>query len=156
MKALIVLFAMLVSCLSVKRTEPESVDSRLQRFVTEFFLECSARRSDCKKALASIESIQVVDKLSDFDPGDEGVIGRCYISLYRKKIEILKEVLWKPDRYIKALVYHEIGHCAYNLDHVRETDELMSEYMPGMPALVFRWEAMLAQFFLEIRQKNGD
>lgn len=156
MRAALVLIICLISCLSVKQAEQDPVDPKLHRFIEAFLKECNQRRKDCQQALNRIESIKILDKLSGFEPGDEGVIGRCYIFFRKRKIEILREVMVQPDKYIKALLYHEIGHCGYDLEHVPEEDTLMSEHMPGMPTLVFKWKELMDGFFAEIRKKNGD
>lgn len=157
MKLVLVLVIALISCLSVKETAEEPIDPRLQRFVDAFLTDCTARRKDCVQALARIDSIKVVDRLPDFvQKEDAEVIGRCYISFRRRRIEVIKETLFQPDRYMRALIYHEIGHCAYDLEHVPEDDVLMAEHMPGMPALVFKWKELLDGFFAEIAKKNDD
>jgi hypothetical protein len=144
----------------VQKRPPQStkqyIDEDLQPFVNEFMRDCEARRTDCAKKMAKISSITITE-IPDVDPSDtEMVIGLCHDGLFTKRIEINKAVMDKPYIYLRVLMYHEIGHCAYDLDHEEANNTIMSPVMPRFLVIVQDWNLMLADFFVSIYQKHGD
>lgn len=138
------------------KTSGPKIDKELQRFVDEFMLDCEARRTDCAKKLGRISSITVAT-IPDENPNDnELVVGLCYDRFFTHRIEINKEIINKPDMYLRVLMYHEIGHCAYGLDHEKEPDMIMSPMMPGLLTLLQHWSSMVTDFFATIQEKHGD
>jgi hypothetical protein len=132
------------------------IDPELQPFVDDFMRDCEARRTDCAKRMDRIKSIKLVD-MPDLDKSDdEAVIGLCYDRPFTRRIEISKDIMDKPNLYIKVLMYHEIGHCAYGLDHETVPDAIMSPVMPSFVLLLRDWQLLLADFFVTIAQKHGD
>ena len=132
------------------------VDKDLQRFVDDFMRDCEARRTDCTKKMSQIDSIRVT-VIPDLDTSDtEFVIGLCYDRPFNKYIEINKEIMSKSDWYIKTLLYHEIGHCAYDLDHDEQENTLMSPLIPPLYIIIRDWRLMLGDFFSAIYEKHGD
>lgn len=132
------------------------VDKDLQRFVDDFMRDCEARRTDCAEKMSQIDSIRVT-VIPDLDTKDnEYVIGLCYDRPFNKYIEINKEIMNKSDWYIKTLLYHEIGHCAYDLDHDEQENTLMSPLIPPLYIIIRDWQLMLGDFFSAIYEKHGD
>ena len=132
------------------------IDKDLQRFVDDFMRDCEARRSDCAEKMSQIDSIRIT-VIPDLDTSDtEFVIGLCYDRAFTKNIEINKEIMSKSDWYIKTLLYHEIGHCAYDLDHDEQENTLMSPLIPPLYVIIRDWQLMLGDFFYSIYEKHGD
>jgi hypothetical protein len=132
------------------------IDKDLQRFVDDFMRDCEARRTDCAEKMSQIDSIRITE-IPDLDTKDnEYVIGLCHDRPFNKYIEINKEIMSKSDWYIKTLLYHEIGHCAYDLDHDAQENTLMSPLIPPLYIIIRDWQLMLGDFFSAIYEKHGD
>jgi hypothetical protein len=132
------------------------VDSQLKVFVENFLEDCEARRTDCAEKLDRIRSIRIVE-MPDLDTQDKEVtIGLCYDNLFNRRIEINKDIMDNSYIYIKVLIYHEIGHCAYGLDHEKKENMLMSPVMPGLAYIWRNWRLMLDDYFAAIHEKHGD
>lgn len=131
------------------------IDEELELFVTLFMRDCEARRTDCKKKLERIKEIKVVD-MPDLDKTDnEIVIGLCYDNIFNRRVHINRAIIDHTDRYLQALMYHELGHCMYGLDHLKESDRLMSPAMPSIMVLIQDWPELVEEFFAAIREENG-
>lgn len=148
----------LVSVLSIPVANKDlpRIDPEVQEFVDQFMHDCQLRRKDCYQKLSRVREIKVIEMVTfaEEEPGE--TIGRCYYGTLSSTIHLSKDAMRYADRYIKALVYHELGHCMYDLDHVERPGAVMSPYLPPLLYLVFQWDALLDEFFEQIRQKNGD
>jgi predicted metal-dependent hydrolase len=137
------------------KTYETEIDEELELFVALFMADCEAKRKDCKYRLNKIKEIKVVD-MPDLDKSDnEMVIGLCYDSLFTKRVHVNREIIHYADRYLQALVYHELGHCMYGLDHVEESDKLMSPAMPSFTALMRDWGKLVEEMFNAIEEYHG-
>jgi hypothetical protein len=131
------------------------IDEELKLFVDLFMEDCNTRRTDCKHRLQKIKEIKVVD-MPDVDKLDnQVVIGVCYDNIIYKKVHINKEMIGYADKYLQALMYHELGHCMYDLDHVEESDKLMSPAMPSFIILLQNWKELVTEMFTAIEERNG-
>lgn len=132
-----------------------AIDKELQYYVDLFIDDCEVRRKDCKMRLSWLKEIKVVE-MEDKDKTDQAVtVGLCYLSIFSRRVHINKVALEYSSRYVQTLVYHELGHCMYDLDHEEKPDMLMSEMMPSM-AVIFRdWNHLLDDFFAAIEEENG-
>ena len=54
---------------------------------------------------------------------------------------------------LRALMFHEIAHCAYGLDHVPEKNKLMSEYMPLPSTIIYEWDRLVDEMFTQIKTR---
>lgn len=131
------------------------IDEELELFVNLFMADCDKRRTDCKKRLERIKEIKVVD-IPDLDKTDnELVIGLCYDNIFNRRVHINRAVIDFTDRYLQALMYHELGHCMYGLDHLEQSDRLMSPAIPSIIVLIEDWPELVEEFFAAIRKENG-
>ena len=111
---------------SVNQATPSLPEDRdLVMLTYEFYADAQAlgRPTDRK-----VESISFVDEF--VDGGERYVIGRCNIWTYpdgavaKKTIQLLSSFWQKASPICKAsLVYHELGHCALDLDHAGDDDK---------------------------------
>ena len=131
------------------------IDKSLRSYVRQFLNDCEVRRTDCEARLSLLEEIKVVDIPDEKPNDDEVVVGLCYSNFFQKKVHINSLALKFSGRYMQALVYHELGHCMYGLDHEKKPDMLMSEMMPSLLVLVRDWDELLADFFAAIEEENG-
>ena len=139
----------------VNKTYETEIDEVLYPFVAMFLKDCEARRTDCKKKLERIKEIKVVD-IPDVDKSDkEVVIGLCYDTLFNRRVHINRAIIDYADRYLQALMYHELGHCMYGLDHLKQSDRIMSPAMPPLLVLINQWEELVEELFVAIRKDNG-
>lgn len=131
------------------------VDKQLELPVALFLQDCKSRRLDCLQKLSKIKEIKIVD-IPDIDTTDnEIVIGLCYDSIFNRRVHINKQIVNFADRYLQALIYHELGHCMYDLDHAEESDRIMSPAMPPLVVLINRWSTMVAELFSSIEERHG-
>lgn len=134
---------------------PPAVDKELRPYVDMFIRDCEARRKDCQERLSKILEIRVVNMPNFSKKDDEIVIGLCYDGFLIKRIEINKQIMSYHGRYLQTLVYHELGHCMYDLEHEQRTDMIMSPAMPEITILMQYWNDMLAEFFSAIEEQHG-
>jgi hypothetical protein len=101
-------------------------DSDLQLIVRQFFADAQTLNKETSRL---IESIRWVDS---FD--EATTIGTCEVwtwddgTVHSKRINLLKSA-WNTssDQTKRTLIYHELGHCALDLDHVeRPTVAIMN------------------------------
>lgn len=132
-----------------------AIDQELKPYVAMFMHDCEARRTDCKTRLSKILEIRAVN-IPDFNEKDnEVVIGLCYDGFLYKRVEINKAIIHYHVKYLQTLIYHELGHCMYDLEHENKTDTIMSPVMPDITILIKEWEALLLDFFATIEERNG-
>lgn len=141
---------------TVKLPIQQKIHPNLQPFVEEFLADCETRRSDCVERLSLIESMDVVDIPDLNTKDDEIIVGLCYDRFYTKKIEVNKLIMNKPYIYTRLLMYHELGHCAYGLDHEDDPHAIMAPSMPEMWVIAQNWPEMVMDLFGTIQQKHGD
>ena len=139
----------------VPYTGGPAIDKELQPYVDLFMKDCEVRRLDCQDNLNKLKEIKVVDMEDKNKEDAEVTVGLCYSSLFSKRIHINRLALEYKGRYMQTLVYHELGHCMYDLDHEKKPDMLMSEIMPSMVVIVRDWQTLLDDFFAAIEEENG-
>lgn len=138
-----------------ERTDGPRVDEELKLYVELFMADCEARRTDCEKKLNSIYEIRVVE-MEDKNKNDkEIVIGVCYLNLFSNKVHINKLAFQYGHKYVQTIMYHELGHCMYDLDHEEKDDMLMSPMMPELKTILHDWSRLLDDFFAAIQEQNG-
>lgn len=152
--AFITLVALTASCLSF-RDPMYKTDARLQYDITEFFHTCMAyfHRSKCMPEV-DIE-IKVVNL-------EDTTLGTCtiYPGDTVLKIVIDKSLLNNPPLR-KMVVYHELMHCVFDVDHYEDDIDLMNaqslhedEIIKNFPYYVKRaFERIRMQKFLESIKK---
>ncbi len=58
---------------------------------------------------------------------DPGIVGMCVTPTPRVYIQL--RIRGYSDMYIRAVVYHELGHCMYGLLHDVDGGHILSEYL---------------------------
>jgi len=139
----------------VNKTYKTEIDEILYPFVAMFLKDCEARRTDCKKKLERIKEIKVIDMPDLNESDNEIVIGLCYDTLLNRRVHINRIIIDFSNQYLQALMYHELGHCMYNLDHLKQPDKIMSPEMPSLLVLMSQWEELVEELFVAIRKGNG-
>lgn len=134
----------------------QDIDSRLQPYVDQFLQDCETRRADCRTKFAKITSIKVHKAFPLSDDITEDTIGLCQLSRRRNWIMIKEEVFDRFDEHVRALMYHELAHCVYELDHVPEKNKLMSTHMPDILTVVYKWDKLVNEMFAQVEQRHGN
>lgn len=128
------------------------VDDVLRPYVDQFMRDCAARRTDCEEQLRWVKEIKAVDMRKMQAPSGNMVIGLCYINPIYHRVHINKKILHYGSSYIRAVVYHELGHCLYNLDHSPNQGDLMFEVIPDIFTLSEEWPRLMAGLFAMIEE----
>ena len=128
------------------------VDNVLRPYVDQFMRDCAARRTDCEEQLRWVKEIKAVDMRKMQAPSGNMVIGLCYINHIYHRVHINKKILHYGSSYIRAVVYHELGHCLYNLDHSPNQGDLMFEVIPDIFTLSEEWPRLMAGLFAMIEE----
>jgi len=128
------------------------VDDVLRPYVDQFMRDCTARRTDCEEQLRWVKEIKAIDMHRMQVPGGNMVIGLCYINPIYHRVHINKKILHYGSSYVRAVVYHELGHCLYNLDHSPNQGDLMSEVIPDIFTLSEEWPRLMAGLFAMIEE----
>lgn len=134
----------------------QDIDSRLQPYVDQFLEDCEARRSDCRTKFGKITSIKVHKSFPLSDDITEDTIGLCQLTKRRNWIMIKEEVFDRFDEHVRALMYHELAHCMYELDHVPQKNKLMSVNMPDSATVVYKWRKLVDEMFDQVEQTHGN
>lgn len=121
--------------------------SELAQHVADFVLTCnnSDRASLCRNNLRNIGKIEFVDKMKD------SIIGSCwkYINGYRK-IQILRSFVTEPNSMaVKTLMYHELGHCALDLEHKGSFGIMAPTLLDYDMFRVLRWHNLVKDMLLQ-------
>jgi len=117
----------------------------LANHVADFALMCdNTNRADlCRQNLRKIRKIDFVDSFKK-----QGTIGSCwvYITGYRK-ILILKNYVLSNSIAMKTLIFHELGHCALDLEH-KGSFSIMSPTLTLYEQFKFMsWHDLLKEMF---------
>jgi len=129
----------------INRTNQQIVDSRLLPHIEAFLVDCKKYRKDCDQRVSHIQSILIVEKLVD-----ENTIGLCTVDFPNTRIQIREDQLAASRRYLRAIIYHELAHCAYFTQHVERKNTLISTYIPGLHVLIGEWDNLVVDLFQEI------
>jgi predicted metal-dependent hydrolase len=134
----------------------QDIDKRLQPYVDHFLVDCEARRADCYTKFGKITSIKVHKSFPLSDDITEDTIGLCQLTKRRNWIMIKESVFDMFEEHIRALVYHELAHCMYELDHVPQKNKLMSANMPDSATVVYKWRKLVDEMFDQVEQTHGN
>lgn len=134
----------------------QEIDKSLQPYVSQFLEDCESRRSDCKDRFSKITSIKVYKSFPQSKDITEDTIGLCQLTKRRNWIMIRQDVFEMFDEHVRALVYHEMAHCMYELPHVPEKNKLMSTHMPDSATVVYGWTRLVNEMFLQVEQEHGN
>lgn len=122
-----------------------SWDPRTEVFLEQFFQGARDAGTECYKAstisFASSKEVQKVAPRPDFY-----ILGYCTSDGHI----VLNQDAWDRESLIKnkAVLFHELGHCVFLLDHAPEDSiNLMAPSIPGPLFLSENWQEMLRKLF---------
>lgn len=140
----------------VRTPANQEVDSRLLPYLEDFRKECKRFRKDCDTRIAAVQSLKVVKDFAHEPSLSPETVGVCLLSFPSARIEIREDQLGTSKRYMRAIVYHELTHCAYYIDHVSRKGTLISEYIPDFIVLNTKWDRLITELFQEIGARYAD
>lgn len=144
------LLIFLLFCLSFKKDEAPKIDIELKPYVKEFLREAEHWRIPtdhyaCIKKIAFVDEIPRHEKdsiVGQYDPVDEVI--------YIKNA-------YKDPRYVRLVVFHELGHAVFNLNHVKSKLSIMNPYLKYEFIEVYynEWDYLVQDMYLDaLRLEN--
>lgn len=122
---------------------PSAPDADVAELVEEFYQDAEGH------GIYAVESITFVD---GFFERDKQILGTCSVSGNRRWVQLSRawwDVMGEPQR--RLLIYHELGHCALDLDHAEGTVNgwpmIMSPYMSISKDPTPAWSSLVNQLF---------
>lgn len=109
----------------------------------------------CGSFLNRVDSISTV---VDFGEEDKYTLGRCLLRSYglivtERRIQIRADLLKYPAT-LRAVLAHELGHCAFLKNHVDDESHLMAPYLLHEKTLGSILPVMLQRFYADIQANN--
>jgi len=119
------------------------VDSELQYAYDDWRQECKQRDINPNRNVRNIDSII-------FGSLGMGFWGKCFKE--ERKIIINSKMINPEDTFlIKLIVYHELGHCAFDYRHDNTFFGIMNATLPEekLPVYKYFWDYLVDDFFLK-------
>lgn len=91
-----------------------------------------------------------VEEVTSFDDSDR--IGQCGIQYFEEGapwISDIQVIDQKNERDNRFLLYHELTHCIFGLDHVDDPDQIMYFQLPAATRPEWQYERDLFNFIKE-------
>lgn len=126
-----------------------AVDGPIRPHLVEFVEFCKlSSQSDSDTCLENLPKLKNVRlKSGVLDPENPTVIGLCEMAIDRT-VTIRSDFFDHRSIAFKALVWHELGHCLLDLDHVDGTNNhIMNANLPSSKALQSSWAIFVKDFF---------
>lgn len=125
------------------------VDNRLAPYVRNFIIDAAKRGVDVSD-LGKLSAISIVDKIGNNFEG--------YYSRKNRVVVIDKSLLFKSEKYLRKVVYHELGH-ALDIPHTCEDcSDIMSSrppfYLDMKKEFEEDWEYHVNRLFILIKYRN--
>jgi hypothetical protein len=121
------------------KTISKRVDSEILPFVEEFVTDAKKYDSSCN----AVRDIFISNKVTG------QVAGYCIPGF----VVVMSNTFWDRASTVskRTLVYHELGHCALDREHVDEdnTDSIMNPYVLSDYLVEGRWEQLVERLFNE-------
>jgi hypothetical protein len=119
---------LLLSCSSSIFKGPY-VDPVLEYAYDDWKTECKSRKIKLRHNTCDLDSIL-------YDVLDEGIWGRCF----GNKIVINRLAVAPTDTFlIKLIMYHELGHCAFDYGHIDYGVDIMNSVLPVNKIIAYKW-----------------
>ena len=142
---LFIIFFTIGSCSHILRKP--YVDPVLKLVFDEWVGECKSRGIKYKRDISHIDSIL-------YSPLEEGYWGKCY----GNKIAISNLAISTMDEFtLKLVLFHELGHCAFNYDHYEGGIDVMNSVLPenDIPLYHYFWDEFLVDtYFINYKTKR--
>ena len=145
----------------VPRNSVPKVDEAVKEYVSGFKAICDSRPSSvCLKRWPRIEYITIVkDEAIRTDAAKDNWVGVCWEytdanhQLVKANVQILdndgRGNPWDADS-LKGIIYHELGHCALNLEHEDSpytNPKMMNSFLYSYNIYISNWEKMVEYEF---------
>jgi len=139
------LFLVIGSCSHILRKP--YVDPVLKPAFDNWVEECKSRGINYKRDISHIDSIL-------YSPLEEGYWGKCF----GDKITISNLAIPPMDEFtLKLVLFHELGHCAFNYDHYEGGVDIMNSVLPenDIPLYHYFWDEFLVDtYFINYKTKR--
>ena len=122
------------------------VDPILKNAFDEWVDQCKLRDINYKRDIAKIDSIL-------YAPLEEGYWGQCF----GNKIIINENAISPIDLFtLKLVMFHELGHCAFNYPHFEWGEDIMNSVLPEEKIIVYQhfWYLLEDQYFCRYLTKK--
>lgn len=127
-------------CHGIPETDEEALP-----YVEAFYAKAREYNTNCYL----VDSVKVTDDDLEVD-GSKGVIGICTVNKTSRKIIIERRMFGKKRSVVlaKSIVFHELGHCALDLDHSeQEHINLMTPIIISIKQAEENWELLERKLF---------
>jgi hypothetical protein len=126
-----------------------AVDAPIRPHFVEFIEFCKLSSQDdtntCAANIGKLKNVRL--KSGPIDESNPTVIGLCEIGIDRT-VTIRSDFFDHRSIAFKALVWHELGHCLLDLDHIDGVDNhIMNSYLPSNKALQSSWAYFVKDLF---------
>ena len=152
------------ACGDVTQIKPDRyVHPDLTELVDQFRADAEARQVDTSAGFGKLRIINFVDSLvtsKKVDGSHSRAIGVCkyYKSKYVRGVywreiylerSVYEKTIEKNPKFFEALVYHELGHCVLDLEHVTKWSSIMHSKVPPFSSEKFKvkWPEMVDELF---------
>lgn len=126
-----------------------SVDEPIRPHMAEFVEFCRLSSPEnwdaCYSNLKNLKSVRL--KNGPLNDPQSLTIGVCFVANNRS-ILIRSNVFDSHSLEFKALIWHELGHCLLDFDHIEGTNShIMNSMLPSLRSLQLNWENFTKDFF---------
>ena len=126
-----------------------AVDAPIRPHFAEFIEFCKLSSQDnadtCLANLNKLKNVRL--KPGVIEPSNPHIIGVCEIGIDRS-ITLRSDFFDHRSIAFKALVWHELGHCLLDLDHIDgEDNHIMNSNMPNVKTLQSSWSSFVKDLF---------
>lgn len=152
MRALIVVAFVLMGC----GTEPLNDLPRPRGYVhpdfQQYFDEFMLLMNDAGKGDGDVRSLNIFRWTDSLPEEPTAVVGQCqeleYSDTFHKRDMWNIEILKRPygARQLRELVFHELGHCVYKMDHREDKLAIMNPMLSSEKELTASWDEMQKDF----------
>lgn len=124
------------------------IEQRWYPTYLEFFAKAKEAGIDIFPFEYNLCSITTVDSYDD----DDSRIGQCRMAMLEEDIPFESHITLidqKNEIDNRFLLFHELTHCIFNLDHTSDPNHIMSESLPGITKPVEEYERDLWRYIKE-------
>lgn len=147
-KANIISFEELVS-----EKVPPSIRPHFVEFIEYCNITSKTNKETCQDNLRFLSTVDLVEGQIVTD--NPMTIGLCEINVNRR-ITIRTEIFAHESLSFKALIWHELGHCLLNLDHIDDKYgiHIMNPGIPTEKELGSNWTSFVVDLFHRQKKFN--
>jgi hypothetical protein len=124
-------------------------DLELRPFLEELVAKCELmglnKRELCFRNLTDLKAIKWREH--PLNPKNESTIGFCQKAPHERWIAIRSNYFKSESHSLRFLMWHELGHCLFDLPHVENNElDIMTPYVPSEANIIAHWEEMAEKF----------